>query len=563
MNNYNNVTYYGNNDNYNKKKYKLKKRKTKFLAFGLATVLMFSVGKGIYKYKDDSDNKDIGKTYVDSESTATIKSGDDDYLEVSSLEPIEISLTSNQLKDINNYIYQNKIEYKYSNYYNLDNNLSKYYSEVKNNSNIGTFLLDSSYDIDPDKLYDLVLQNNKNYIVDKSLETSFYKEFDNSKIREICNCICQVLNDEKNKENINFNDLCNNLTNLKIFMNTSTASNAYVTENMCLILNPTMIEIFHKVDKTDYTEYNTLVHEINHLIQYASSDMNSENGSEVGICRKYNDGVDSLYWSWFLEASAEKNMNLYTGSDVTTYNYQVGYLESISLANILNDKFTINDTEKLCYGRNLEQLYELFDAKTDYDKREILNMMFSIEIIESSPESFYEEYLNNTGIDLKNDSIERENLKHELRCEVLSTLNKYFYKNLSLKIYDGNVSMQDLFYLLKTWESDIQSHLLIDQNDRLDRSYDFLNDYTELQTKLFECIAINKSCSMEDIYKMYAEYSTRVTCAGVKKEQNCDLNFLPEQKKNYILVRKSKVYKTGYASLEKLSKGNKNIKNSY
>lgn len=560
------VRYYGINENStkNNKKYKLKKRKQKILSIGLALILTLSTSKIISNYKNNSNKtKGINQTYVDSESIATIRSGDDEYKEVDSLEPIYTSLTTSQLNEINNYINNNNVEYKYSDFYNLDNNLSKYYSEKKINSNKGEVLLDSNGNIDTNKLYNLVIENNKKYMSNKNVETCFYREFDNSKIKEICDSLCEIINDESNKQQINFTGLCNNLTDLKMFINSSTASNAYFTENLCLVLNPTMIEVFHSIDKKQNTEYNTLVHEIIHLIQYSSSDMNKENGIEVGICRKYEDGVDSLYWSWLLEASAEKNMSLYTGSQTTTYGYQIGYMESISMANVLSDNFNVMDTEKLCFSNNLNDLFKLFEANTEAEKRNILNMMFSIEIIESNPQSFFEEYYNKTGIDLKNDSEARENLKHELRCEVLLTLNNYFYKNLSNKIYKGKVSLQDVFYLLNIWESDIQSHLLIDQNNRMDRSTYFLNSYTELQEKLFNYIAINKSCSIDDIYELYNAYSTRVSCNGVKKEPNCDLKFLTDQKKNYIHVQKSRVYKTGYVNLTDLKTGIKNIKNSY
>lgn len=373
----------------------------------------------------------------------------------------------------------------------------------------------------------------------------FYKEMNSSDIYKICRIICDVINDKY--INVDINKTANTLMNLKMFEKTGSASNAYVTNDLTFIYNPTMTSMYSSMQSiTGATQSKedtfkaVIVHEVMHLIQYASSDNNNENGLEVGFTRMYNIpnedktvSVDSLWYSWLLEASAEINMAEYLKVKTGTYAKKISYVNSFNLSHFHNLDLENKSLEDIIFYSNLEDIYKSLNLKTNKEKLDFLKFMYSIEITQSDPDDFFEHYnkLTQTSPSVQ----ERLNIRMKIREDAVNYLTYHFYLNLVDSIYEGKINdLNTLFYMMKLWEIDAYSHLEYTKITSSEYAKDFISYHHILQNHIFD-IYIKTIPNIKELYEEYTlQYKTDSDTID-----NCNLENYSSYTHNYLVSLKN------------------------
>lgn len=424
------------------------------------------------------------------------------------------------------------VYYDYATFYNIEKSLDEYY-KIK----LSITHPNINYSITSDNVYKIIKSNNEEY--KKNNHLILYKELSDKDLKEICDLIANIINDFiKNHQDIDDNRIKCIINNLKILNQKSSIANAFVTDDDCLILGTNTMMIANVLMGKN-AESDVIIHEIVHLLQKGCK-CDIKNNQHLlhnfGISYKFdNVSVNSLDYSWFYESSAEKEMVNYTNDNPITYKNMIGYLESISLTNILNDNYKVNDTEKLSYKHSIEEIYNLFNVTTESDKNEILKLMYSIEVMQMSPDDFYDLYRKNTGEVKNNELIDKIN--YTLKSDVCQTLSKFFYKNLSNSIIDKEVNLEDIFYLICLYENDMNNHLLYGNDYLYDYNETFINNYVDIQNLFFSNLADSNNMSVDDIIELFNNYTANLKDLNGKTIENHELKFLNYDKKLYLKER--------------------------
>lgn len=441
----------------------------------------------------------------------------------------KINFTASNYNSIKSYIDSLDIAYEYENLYNFNKSLTEY-----NKLNLVNKHSNELKNITVDELYNLILKNNKEY--KKSVKTSVYKELNNSEIREICTLIVDTVNKYvKENKDINIDRVKCVLNNLKMYKQTSAVANAFVTDDNCLIISPNMLEVANMINGKG-TEEDIFIHEIIHLLQKGCNcDLNKNTNLKRNFGISYgfkNLEVNSLDFTWLYEASAEKNMMNLTGHDPLVYKNMIGYLESLSLVNLLNPSYSVNDTEELSFKRDLNELYSYFGVTTDKDKKEILNMMYSIEVMQQAPTDFYNILEKTTG--RTKDSTLIDEVNYTVKVSICETLTKLFYKNLAKNLVNKDATLEDVFYLISLFENDLNSHIKYKDSTKYKYNNRFIETYLNIQDNFFYELSKSTGYSQTDIEKKFDEYT-----ANTKDGNNYSLNFLNKDKIDYLEERET------------------------
>lgn len=460
---------------------------------------------------------------------------------------IELKLSENNANAFNIYLDNINTLYEYDRFYGIDEALEKEASSStkKSDKHVDSIELNNGL-FDVDSLISVVQKNNKEYLNSDSISSykkASLKELSDSEIRVISECIVEGLNYEiKNHPEIDMNELKCVVGDLKMFSSPST-SNAYVNLDNVLVISPNMINLVQIMDDSRDAKRDILLHESKHLIQKSCVDNeNNEKETKIGISHEWNElDVNPLKWNWFYEASAEKAMCNQTGNDVITYKYLVSYLDSITMATVLNDNVSADQTEYLCFQRDPEKLYEQFGCKNDDEKKELIKMMYTIDVLQYEREDFYDQYNPVFGeIETEDELVE---LQRKLKVSICETLTKKFYENLASSMVDNNMTMRDMFYVIRAFEGDINSHLDCASLEKVDSNGPFIENYLEIQNNFFQYVADSSGLSQEEIISNYSSY--------VPSEDNELLSNIDSSKKDFIVKRYKDVESKGdYSILE-------------
>lgn len=445
--------------------------------------------------------------------------------------------------------------YTYSDLYSANTYLKKY-EQVLSFSDFHNEVLE---DVTVDGLYNKVLENNYCYVKEKKENVGFcfYKELSNEEIKEICEYVVEAYEGFSKEKEANVEEVKCVLNNLKVFQNAS-ASNAFVNEEYCLVTSPGMIDILQIMnDDSDVDVYkNTIIHEASHLFQLSCPDRISETIKMIGVSPQY-DGFNPLNFSWYYEGSAEKCTANLTKKDPLVYQYMINYLESISVATILDDNVRVHQNELNCFTKDLDAVFKMFNCLSEKDKLEIIDLMYSIQIIEVEPEEFFEKLSDDVEDEKKSE------LKKDLKSSICLTLTKYFYKNLVTKAIGNEVSFEDLFFLITVFENDINSHISYNKLENYAYYEEFMANYSIIQNAFFELLSTESGYSYEDILVIFNEYALYQDIDG-GKEYNATLEWIDNEKRRYIMDREDKLntYSTANIQfvLEKRSITEENVK---
>lgn len=439
----------------------------------------------------------------------------------------KINFTTNNYNSIKNYLDSLDVTYEYENLYKFDESLTEY-----SKLNLVNTHSSELKTITVDELYNIVLKNNKEY--KKTVKTSIYKELDNSEIREICTLIVETANKYiKENKDIKEDRVRCVLSNLKLYKQTSAVANAFVTDDNCLIISPNMLQVADLINGKG-TREDVFIHEIVHFLQKGCNcDLNKNTNLKRNFGFSYgfkNLEVNSLDFTWIYEASAEKNMMNLTGHDPLVYKNMIGYLESLSLVNLLSDSYNVNDTEELSFKKDLNDLYDYFGVTTDKDKKEILNMMYSIEVMQQAPIDFYNLLEKTTG--RTKDSALIDEVNYTVKVSICETLSKLFYQNLAKNLVNKDATLGDVFYLISLFENDLNSHIKYKDSTKYDYNDRFIETYLNIQDNFFYELSKATGYSQEDIENKFDDYTAHTT-----EGNNYSLSFLNKEKINYLEER--------------------------
>lgn len=523
----------------NKNKKGNKKNKIRLLSFLSALLILLTscVKNSNNSRKANINSNNTGNSYNNYVSGSTlhldnplIKQG----IENNSI--IEIKPDSIEYKDYTDTMDNMTTTYEYEKLYEIDY-LYNRYMEIKDKK-----VEEHSYQIDNlivETLLKSVKANNKKYLEEKEKEytSAFYEEFDDNYLKQICQIVIDTIN-YFNENNMieDIEEVKCVLGNLKIFSSIS-MSNAYVSDDDCLMINKSMIDTLKikKSSKDQDVLKDTISHESIHLIQKSCTDTQKIKQC-IGNSYKFdNSKVDSLNWKWFYEGSAEKCSNDYTKDNPLVYEYYINYIESITTATILKDANTVTQVESTSLSKKMDSLFNLFNAETEEEQKEILKLMYSLEIIENEDEDFLNQF---------NEPLEKEELikiKRNLKASVCETLTKYFYKNLSEYITKNQVTMSDIYFLITIFESDIDYHINYSDEEKFEDNKEFMKKYLEIQDAFFNMISLSTEIPFEEISTNFNNYGIMLESG----EYNFTLEKLTNEKKDYFLKQLSKLKQYG------------------
>lgn len=498
------------------------------------------------------------------EQVIDVENGADYSVDVDTT-PVPIKMSNNNLKSFEKYISSIHVQYDYEEGYNIDEALKQYNDNTVNKVTNHSHDIRVNGEFDADYFYELVKNNNEKFLEEKKKDSmqGFYKEYSDKELKKICTQMCEALEDISKKDlTVDIDTACCYLYNLIILGKIGSFDFGGFDMDNRFYLNYDNMDSFSFAMDTDDIEQTTFYHEMMHTFQFACDDIKKPHEDRMGITHTYNDlEINPLSWYWLLEGSAEMNMSQYLGVRYSTYKSKITYIDSLNFISNIGKGDDLVQTEKLCFQRDLNKFFELLGAVTDKEKREIIKMMFSIDIIQESDADFYDWYEDKYGVDLSNSSNgEETNLKLTVKEDAMLTLTKIFYRNLARQVNLGNTSLQDVYYLMRLWEADIDRHFSNNTVGYMMFYHDFYDTYIDLQNEFLKLIAEENKLNFDDIKNTFASYSMNTAT----KNPNCDLNFLSDKRKTYITKDYcNSFYKKGYPSIQSCQNQTKELCEKY
>lgn len=535
----------------NNTKYKLVKLRKALIALGLAisipiTGVTLFAAKSIHDFSSNSNSTSsydgdfsVNNTYIDS---------DNGYIDVehsNEKKPIngdktstKINLNKPQYDEFINELENYDYEFSMSKYYDLENTL-KTFNDVQYQKKESSKLINDG-ELDSNKLYNIVIDNNNSYMKqDTNSVNVFFSNTSDENIKNICNLIVEIYNNNKD-DYCDIKKVSDTLTHLKIFQNDTTSSNAYVTDDLVLVFNPKMMEMFSKMQEMKgntkdgvSVDKTVFVHEIEHLFQNASNDFQDENGIETGFCRKYDKvNVNSLWNTWLLESSAEIKMSESLHATTKNYDKKISYIRSYNLSRIFESSYVVNDLVNSVFTNNLDSAFKFLNINDDVSKMEFLKLMYSIEITQSDVDDFWEFYEKQERIMLTDE--EKESIRMDIRTEAVKKLSKEYYKGLASALLDGKIKdLETVFYLMRLWELDSCGHLNFTNKQEYEHAKDFIIWQDNIEKGLIKAISNSSNMSYDELMNQYDNYPMSLEVNG-NVINNADFSNLPKEKQEYI-----------------------------
>lgn len=442
----------------------------------------------------------------------------------------KLSLSQKGAEKMLSVIKEQKPEYRYSPFYDLD--------EVKSRLNFNADVfnhefcaLDENGELSPEHLCRLVVSNNSSYLEENDFG---YECPEEEYILDICKLIVQVIDHMQGLyPDVDWDRVYCNLGNLKILYNVGMLSYAEVSKDLVLSVSENNTEIVLNM-KGDNGLRNVLVHEIMHIIQIGCSCENIENCERrCGICVNWSDfTLNTTDWGWFFEGSAERNMCKLTGDEAVSYQYKMDYLCSLTLSLILKDDVSSQTMESMCFYSEPQRLFDAFGCDSEQQKDEILNMMITLNVLQMQPEAFFEAYKDETGIDPRESEESLNEFCYSLKPDVCITLSRIFYTNLVEYLRNSSIEANDLFFLINCFEGHVYQHLRYGDEDRQTINEPFIESYRAMRNALFKELNEDNGCG--DLFTLYADYEI------LDKESNtlnAELEMLSEDKRDFLQER--------------------------
>ncbi len=411
----------------------------------------------------------------------------------------KVRISNSDAQNFANYVHGKRVDYQYSEYFEIDEALAKY-NGIKEYETVSSNFIKNGK-IDENGLKIQVMKNNEEYL--KNQKGNRYSALSTSDFDNIFKSLMEGLNYQLDS-NVDLAQLDDNLTNLKILAMSASGS-AMVTDDAILAVNMKVIQI----KQNSYPNVNylrmTIIHEAQHLKQVSSVQEREKEGytRNLGIAYSWDDlKVDSLFWQWFLEGAAQALTDEYERLQIIpTYESQVKAIQSLTLSTILKDEVGSITVPKISLQPNLNQLFEIFNCKTDEDRKEIVKMMFAYEISLNQNSKFANYYKSKTNTALNNYTY-----SDSLRASVGGTLTKVFYENLSTSIVDKDISLEDIFSITAAFETEMARVTRYSSATYQDAHVAFAQHYNDIQSQFFTLLGKSLDMKAEDVYALYNGY---------------------------------------------------------
>ncbi len=517
------------------------------IGFILLLFIVLLVIIGVKTSSNDISVEETTTTIYDQK--LEIEKGEDDFTQLT-YDDVGVKLSDSSLADFESYLKNTWVDYDYSDAYGIDSALSRWHESE--NLLVSTHAHDVRVNgvLDAEALYEIVKANNNEFM--STGKEYFYEEYSDSEVKNYCKEVVDTLNDihEKNPD-FDFDSVCCYLYELKILNRpTSTAFAAVELESKILYFNESMIESWSDIRENENMRIGTLYHEMMHIFQ-ASCPCNQADGEKrVGIFHEYEElEINPLAWYWLVEASAEMNACELLDIEYNTYPQTIGYADTLNYVLNLNGSDDTANIQDICFTTDFNSIFELFDVTEEVEKEEFIKMMFSIQILQQDDSDFFDWYDNEYGIELASDDEELAELRLCLKEDFLLSITKLFYRNLARLLNEGEVTLSDVYYLMRVFEADLNNHLSTTTVGYLIYFKDFYPAYLEIQNEFLSLLSQDNGIDAEKLSDDFQNYSMNIIVDDEQISPNCTLAFLTSQQKDAVISFCDGIYKKGYPTV--------------
>ena len=430
------------------------------------------------------------------------------------------TLTSTIYTEFINYADSNRVTYKYSEFYDVDEALAL--SGATQSKTYTTLICDINDLPSEELIYNTIVKNNEEFFNNNTNDA--YYRLPEETVKEIAELVTQSL-----ALNIDFLDneskqrVYEELAHLKVYG--ADSSNPTVSNDIYNALYRPDASLIIDVDQVNkYGSHDafikTVLHEAGHIFQrnYAVS---NENVTYVGASEYYRTlSVNPLTWSFINETTAESDSMTQTNSTKPlVYSKQYNFLRALDLTALISPDYDEKAFEKANINCNQEDIYAMFNADTYREKVEIINMLYSLDIALSRRVDFYNSYTSDETID---------EVSANLYSDALYTNSRYFYTNLAERVENGGATIEDCYYLIKMYEIDLNA--CINYGYYPDMYKDFISNYSELQEEFFNYLASKNNVDISNIINGFELYSQNQEYINISS-----LDWLQTSEKNFIV----------------------------
>lgn len=442
----------------------------------------------------------------------------------------DLTLSEKSAQTLKDSIAQQTAQYVYADMYALE--------EVKSRLDLDTSVqehrysaLDQNGALTANGLYQKVLANNETYMAE---EPFGYKIVEDDYVAKLCDFIVQIIElMQKKYPDVDWERVYCNLGNLKILYSTGMLSYAQVSSDMVLAISKNNTEIVLMMKGEDGFS-RVLIHEIMHIIQIGCVCEGVANyGRRAGIAMYWDDfNLNTTDWTWMVEGSAERHMCTITGGEAVSYQYKMDYLCSLTMSVLLRDSVKADTMETLCFHDDPELLFDAFGCESQEQRDELLNMMITLQVLQMQPKNFHLTYAEKTGVDLLQDEAAMNQFSYALKPAICTTLAKEFYENLIPVLQSGQLTCNDLFFLINLFEGHLNQHLTYTNDSKAEINQPFISSYTAMRDALFA--ALEADNPELDVSSLYTAYDIEASGKGLL---NAELTILPKEKRAFLEER--------------------------
>lgn len=467
----------------------------------------------------------------------------DRRLQVGNYEGIDIDLSKGNYNEYLNWVNSKDVVYVYAHLYDVDYVLAesnKYTNQVNSQTHKHTDLITSIDKIPTvDQIYNQIQSNTQEYLRTHPGYTSLNNDYMTKVANILVSMVEEYYDDWSKEDKQRIYCMLNDISLVGIdstdfqINELQQVYNARVTDDGVIMLDLEQMKYLGDEQTID----KTLSHEIAHLFQRMCPDHRIDTYTQIGNSQ-YFDSVEnagkanSIHFQWLYEAAAEQmSMKEYNSPTPLVYNNMVGYLHTLDLITLIRPGYEENSIAISQMSTNPNAIYEVFGAKTEEEKKEIAHMLYSICYIQTEREDFVTVYEKENG----SISGKELDIKKIMKESVIQTMTKYFYKNLAERVHNGDITLQDTFYLINTFESALNLHIIYDDESRIEYNDEAIKFYVEAQDIFFQMIAEDSGMTYEEIEEQFNNYSLIIkTDSGYQR--NYSFNWLTEGEKEYVGV---------------------------
>lgn len=465
----------------------------------------------------------------------------DRRLEVGNFNPIEIKLSGENYNEFVQWIDSKDVVYVYADLYNVNNaktNINQYQGAISNQKNQHTDLITTIDKIPTvDEVYNKIISNSNAYLRNHpgyyNLNTEYTRMIAEILVNMVKDNYADLSKDDLSRIYCMLNDVVAvGIDSTDFTVNDlNQIYNARVTDEAVVMLDTEMIGQL----RGSQTIERTIAHEVAHLFQRMCPDHKIEGLTQIGGSQYVenfdNTGeVNSLHFQWLYEAAAEQmSMNEFDAKSPLVYKNMVGYLHTLDLITLIRPDYDETSIAVSQMSTNPEKIYEVFGAKTQAEKDEVNHLLYSICYIQTEREDFVTVYEQKHGeIEGKETTV-----KKIMKESVVQTMTKFFYRNLAERVHNGEVTLQDTFYLINTFESALNLHIVYDDAGRIEYNDEAIKFYVDTQNRFFQMIAEDSGMEFNDVVNMFDNYALIIkTNNGYQR--NCQLLWLDQDEREYV-----------------------------